>query len=91
MKDITELLAASPRDLMRIIEYRNRYPKCMTRLSPADAEFVSRIYKQWTLSYLARAIAARDAWYATDHDDYEEYPDVARDEQIALAVGEAAP
>jgi hypothetical protein len=26
--------------------------------------------------FLRRAIAARDAWNATDHDDYEEYPDV---------------
>lgn len=27
-------------------------------------------------AFLARAIAARDAWNSVDHDDYEEYPDV---------------
>ena len=27
-------------------------------------------------AFLTRAIAARDAWDATEHDDYEEYPDV---------------
>jgi hypothetical protein len=26
--------------------------------------------------YLSRAIAARDAWDAAEHDDYEEYPHV---------------
>jgi hypothetical protein len=28
-------------------------------------------------AFLARAIAARDAWNSVEHDDYEEYPDVA--------------
>jgi hypothetical protein len=27
-------------------------------------------------AFLGRAIAARDAWNAAEHDDYEEYPDV---------------
>jgi hypothetical protein len=27
-------------------------------------------------AWLGRAIAARDAWNAVEHDDYEEYPDV---------------
>lgn len=37
-------------------------------------------------AYLRRAIAARDAWDATEHDDYEEYPDVPAKSQRALAV-----
>ena len=28
--------------------------------------------------YLSRAVAARDAWNAVDHDDYEQYPNVPR-------------
>jgi hypothetical protein len=27
-------------------------------------------------AFLGRAIAARDAWNAVEHDDYEEYPDI---------------
>lgn len=36
--------------------------------------------------YLSRAIAARDAWDAVQHDDYEEYPHVPTpaEEQPAL-------
>jgi hypothetical protein len=34
--------------------------------------------------YLARAIAARTAWDACEHDDYEEYPAVPRTSQPGL-------
>jgi hypothetical protein len=34
--------------------------------------------------YLARAIATRDAWDRTEHDDYEAYPDVPRTSQASL-------
>lgn len=34
--------------------------------------------------YLARAVAARNAWDAAEHDDYEEYPDVPRTDMDAL-------
>jgi hypothetical protein len=27
-------------------------------------------------TFLRRAVEAKQAWYATDHDDYDEYPDV---------------
>lgn len=36
--------------------------------------------------YLTRAVAARDAWGAAEHDDYEEYPDVPRNAQTTLAL-----
>lgn len=34
--------------------------------------------------YLARAVEAKRAWYASAHGDYDEYPDVPRHAQINL-------
>ena len=36
--------------------------------------------------YLRGACEARAAWQATEHDDYEEYPEVAYDDQYQLGV-----
>ena len=34
--------------------------------------------------FLRRACDAKRAWQATDHDDYEDYPDVAEEDQYQL-------
>jgi hypothetical protein len=37
--------------------------------------------------YLQRAVEAKQAWEATEHDDYEEYPDVPYDTQLEIPLG----
>jgi hypothetical protein len=36
--------------------------------------------------YLARAVEAKWAWLAVEHDDYEEFPEVPFETQFALTV-----
>lgn len=50
----------------------------MTLMRSFTEETIAKAHEELNAAqaFLQRACAARDAWNATDHDDYEEYPDV---------------